>query len=402
MLFRNFSLLTFTLFSLSAPIVASQETPASNSSKLQKDLDFETFTGKVTRPRVRMRLQPNLDAYVYKELNPHDLVLVTGSVDDFYAVAPPEEVKGYVFRTYVLDGVVEGNNVNVRLEPDLAAPVICQLNNGDAVYGTLASQNSKWLQIPLPSSVRFYIAKNFVVKAGDSSLFVETGKRKKQFDQALGKLNLQMEEELKKPFREIALAPLVQQLNVLVQENQDLPNEVKMAKELIARMQKAYLDQSLIQTDQIFADATDSTEKQTNPPTKQHEKEQEPTNQQIQGQFSPGIGWIESERKFLKTQYNPQNIVDEENIYIEERKNASLLQGVIRPYDSMSQKKPGDFVIVNPKTNAPYAYLYSTKVNLKDYVGKNVQVFGALRPNNNFAFQAYFVLELRTSPDLMQ
>lgn len=396
----SFSLLTFTLFSLSTPINASQEVSSQNTVRTQKEQGFDSFTGKVTRPRVRMRLQPNLEAFVYKELNPQDLVLVTGAVEDFYAVAPPEGVKGYVFRTYVLDGTVEGNNVNVRLEPDLAAPVICQLNNGDAVYGTLASQNSKWLQIPLPSSVRFYVAKNFVVKAGESSLFVETEKRKQQITCTLDKLNQQIETELQKPFREIAFAPLVQELNLLIQENQDLPNETKKAKELIARMQKAYLDQSLVQTDQIFADATDTKVNQN--PSSSQPQPSEPTNQQAQGQFSPGIGWIDTEHKFLKTQYSPQNIIDEENIYIEERKNASLLQGVIRPYDSMSQKKPGDFVILNPSTNTPYAYLYSTKVNLKDYVGKTVQVYGTLRPNNNFAFPAYFVLELKTSPELTQ
>jgi len=40
------------------------------------------------------------------------------------------------------------------------------------------------------------------------------------------------------------------------------------------------------------------------------------------------------------------------------------------------------------------AYLYSTQVNLEDFVGKRVTLLVSPRPNNNFAFPAYYVFEV--------
>lgn len=68
---------------------------------------FEPFTGKITKNKVRLRLQPTYDGPVLKELKRNDLLVILGEVEDFYAVQPPTDIQAYVFRTYVLDNVVE-------------------------------------------------------------------------------------------------------------------------------------------------------------------------------------------------------------------------------------------------------------------------------------------------------
>src|SRR5262249_24708062 len=97
---------------------------APNADSSQVIADFKPFTEKIVRNKVRLRLQPNLESKILREFNKGDLLIVMADKGDFYAVKPPVDFKGFIFRTFVLDNVVEGNRVNVRLEPDLEAIVI--------------------------------------------------------------------------------------------------------------------------------------------------------------------------------------------------------------------------------------------------------------------------------------
>ena len=129
---------------------------------------FDSFTGKITKSKVRLRLQANYEGPVLREMNPNEYVIVVGETDDFYAIQPPTDFRGYVFRTYVLDNVVEADRVIVRLQPDREATIISQLKAGDRIEGVPAPANNKWLEIKLPSKTRFYIAKEYVDKVGDA------------------------------------------------------------------------------------------------------------------------------------------------------------------------------------------------------------------------------------------
>src|ERR1700733_5854842 len=138
-----------------------------SSETIQKP--FTPFTGRISKNRVRMRLTPSLESPIVKELERGDLLLVTNIEEEFYVVKPPQTVKGYIFRTFVLDNVVEGNRVNVRLLPDKEAPVMVQLNQGDRIEGEISPLNSKWLEITPPGSVHFYVIKEYVENIGGPS-----------------------------------------------------------------------------------------------------------------------------------------------------------------------------------------------------------------------------------------
>ena len=70
------------------------------------------------------------------------------------------------------------------------------------------------------------------------------------------------------------------------------------------------------------------------------------------------------------------------------------LKGILEPYHRNVKNRPGDYVLINPSTKLPIAYLYSTKVNLQRKVGQAITVQGLARPHNNFAFPAYFILSV--------
>src|SRR5689334_11520447 len=109
------SLLSYEMHAASASDTESPSTKESPSSINAKA--FIPFTGKITRNKVRMRNQAHLDAKIVRELNKGDMIVVVGENEDFYAVQPPPDIKAYVFRTFVLDNLIEGNKVNVRLAP---------------------------------------------------------------------------------------------------------------------------------------------------------------------------------------------------------------------------------------------------------------------------------------------
>lgn len=166
-------------FSLILGSIMGDTSPAQNknfSSIQTAASDSESFTGKITRNKVRMRLQPSLDAPILSEFSRDDLLNVVGEAGEFYVILPPKETRAYIFRTFVLDGTVEGNRVNIRLEPALEAPVIAQLNSGDPIDGVVSPLSSKWLEISPPASTRFYVCKEYVEKIGTASMMQQMKK----------------------------------------------------------------------------------------------------------------------------------------------------------------------------------------------------------------------------------
>src|SRR6185436_15600633 len=97
--------------SIREPFFVKPTTSELKAALVQKP--FSPFTGKVKGRKVRLRAQPDLDGRVVRELGGQDMLVVVGEKGDFYAVEPPSGLKAYVFRSFVLDGVVEGNRVNV-------------------------------------------------------------------------------------------------------------------------------------------------------------------------------------------------------------------------------------------------------------------------------------------------
>ena len=333
----------------------SQPTPP----KLNKT-SFSAFTGKVIKNKVRLRLQPNLDSMILREFQPNDLVVVVGESEEFYAINPPEDIKAFIFRTFVLDGVIEGNRVNVRLEPDLSAPVIAQMNTGDPVKGEISTQDKKWMEISLPDSVQFFVAKEYVEKIGDASIYAtltsERAAQKEGSSIAAQATELQPAVTVATPSTSPVLATTDRSLPVCFPADftaQDLPsNEPEVA--------------------------INATE---NSPT-----------------ISPALvnnkmaSWIPVEHSIYENwaQQNSQSTI--EAYYQQQLEEAVTLRGIIEPYNRSVRNKPGDFILVNQANHLPIAYLYSTQVNLQDKVGFETSVRASPRDNHHFAFPAYFVL----------
>jgi hypothetical protein len=388
--FPLFAILAAAVSGVSVPSptdseTASLPTPVAQSpapKQIRAPKNLESFTGKVTCSRLRVRLQPSLEGVILEELNQNDMVVATDQVDDFYAIKPDPTRKGYIYRAYVLDNVVEANNVNVRLGPDTHTPILCQMSQGDHVCGTVCPENNKWLVVELPETIRFYVAKDYIVNVGDPGLFKRTQARKQQVAARLDAVDKSIQEELAKSFDDVQLVSYVNDLKTVVAQNQDLPELAGRAQALLKSTQEQYLQLSLGRTlPAAKEEAADSKAIAMAIP----ETLQRPVSVSLEQQ----------EEGFVEQALRSGQITNKQAFYSEALKNAQEIVGQLVPYDRPVKNRPGDFMLVDGKTKVPVAYLYSCTIDLRPFAGQVVRLAVSPRPNHHFALPAYAVLEVQ-------
>lgn len=330
---------------------------ANSSSQTQEA--FTPFTGKTTRNKVRLRAGADLNSPIVRELEKGTLLGIVGQDDLFYSVKPPQDLKVYVYRTYVLDNVVDGTQVNVRLEPSLESPVVAQLNKGDPAQGIASNLNNKWLEITLPETVQLYISKDFVEKAGPLELFAESQARRVEASRLIKDSYVSCQVELQKTPEERQLESPLAELREAVTQYEDLPEETARAQNYLA----------------IIEQSSQQGENASRTPSQESMSRWFPKEAELFEQ------WLEK---------NPSKTMDD--FYAEGRELAIQLRGRIEPYTRPVKNRPGNFLLINHQDNQPIAFLYSTQVDLQESVGKVVSLVALQRPNHHFAFPAFFVV----------
>lgn len=372
------------------------------------------FTGRVVKNRVRLRLLPSLDGNIMSELNQGTLLLIVGESDDFYAVEPPSGTKAYVFRTYVLDNVIEGSHVNVRLRPDTEAPVITQLNSGDRVQGIIDPSNNKWIEIAMPKSARLYVAKDYIEKAGDENFIAQYVQRQQEVNLLLNESQRMSQAELNKPFEEIHIDGFVSKYKRVIQQYPDFPDQVARAKEALDSLQNTYNEKKLAYLEKNQNNSKDLKAKNDKlaADLKAHQSQVDQLKQQLQ-KVNTGTSnkttsskqpaadngltykmsqWVPVEQAIYTAWSTENNNASSTAFYEEQKKSAVKLKGMLEAYNRPVKNKPGDYMLVNSINHVPVAFIYSTHVNLQDLIGQEVTLLAVPRANNNFAFPAYYVL----------
>ncbi len=345
------------------------------------------FTGKIRGNRVRMRINADLESRIIKELSKTDLVTVVGEKAEFYAVEAPSELKAYIFRSFVLDNVVEGNRVNIRLLPDTEAPVLGHLNSGDRVTGKICAENSKWLEIMIPPCVHFYVAKDFIENIGGPEMKVQMDRRRETVMQMLDNADFLAKAELRKSFTDVDVERIQTTYKKIITDYADFPEYVEKAREGLAAMQEAYVQKRIAFLEaKVNPDEADEAnlvrEELVALDSIEARNEGVPTDKMLL--------WEPVEEAIYLNWASLHEDRSMQEYYNEQKEMATQLSGILEAYAAPVKNKPGDFVIRDK--DMPVAYVYSTKINLQDMVGKRVSLVGVERPNNNFAFPAYFVL----------
>lgn len=399
----NAFVLAMTSLTLSATLhaapLASQPANAkriaANPTSPKKGEAFKPFTGRVIGNKVRLRVQPDLEGHIFRQVAKNDLLLIVGEEGEFYVVQPPKDAKAYVFRSYILDNVVEASRVNIRLEPHVDGPIIGQLQAGDKIQGQVCAMNHKWLEIPTPPSTRFYVSKEFIANAGGPEYLASMEKRKSQVEELLNTALLNADSESKKQYEEMSPQLVIEQFQSIIRGYSDFPEAVARAKEGLTVFKDSYLLKKIAYLEaktQLSSEVKDEllarhkAEKQElfSPQPSVIVKRTDKEMTDIP-RFWDGL----EESLYLSwTAFHSGRKIDD--FYAEQKANASILVGTIEVYNHPVKNPPGDFILRG--SDSPIAYLYSTVVDLEKYIGKEVTLQVSPRPNNHFAFPAYFVL----------
>jgi hypothetical protein len=355
---------------------------------------FQSFSGKVIGNKVRLRAASNTQSAIIQDLNKNDLVLVVGEENEFYAVQPFAEHKLFVFRSYLLDNVVEAHRVNVRLKPSTEAPIVGVLSQNEKVQGIISPENSKWLELTIiPEHVRFYVAKEFITKEGDPSIYLQINQKKKDALAVLNNAQKLAKAETKKSFNEMAPESITNQLEMLVKDYSEFPSIVDEAKKTMKQLNKTYQTKKHSFLDnQKNLKAPPVVVAQIPEKAKQEEvnnpvQETKPVEVDAMNFWKP----VEDALFATWSSFHPEKTTQE--FYAEQEANSTLLSGVVEPYDSAAKNKPGNYVLKNE--DKIVAFLYSTQINLQEFVGKSVNISASPRANNNFAFPAYYVISVQ-------
>ncbi|MBF8262911.1 MAG: hypothetical protein HW387_576 [Parachlamydiales bacterium] len=383
---------------------AKKALPPIESVQMAKKVDaFKAFTAKVLANKVRIRSKADLESRIVRQVNKNDLLLIVGEEGDFWAVQPPKGTKAYIFRSYVLDNVVEANRVNVRLEPHVDAPIIGQLQAGDKVQGEICAMNHKWLEIAPPHSSCFFVSKEFVEKAGGPEYLAAMEKRKGDVEELMSAAFFLAEAECKKIYEEMSPQEAIEKFQTVIRSYTDFPESVQTAKEGLALLKDTYL-QKKISYLEARAELSPTAKEEL---LARHQAE----NRELlidNTKPDPSLWGKKNQAKLDLTDRMRFWDTMEESLYLswaafhtgkkmddfyqEQKANATIVTGKIENYDHAVKAKPGDYVLRG--NDAPVAYLYSTQVDLEKYAGKNVTMLVSPRPNNHFAFPAYFVLSV--------
>ena len=382
----------FSFFVLT--IIFDQYLFAENSS-------FTPFTGKVIADKVRIRTTPDLEGHILNQINKETLLLIVGEKNDFYAIKPSPETKLYIFRSYVIDNIIEANQVNVRLKPDLNSPILGQLKNKQKIEGTVYKNDSKWLEISPPEGISFYVAKDYISKAGDASYYALMTERKEEVAKILNSAFFITQAECKKPYDEMDTKKAVAQFDAVIKGYSDFPEYVQQAKEGLALLQDNYLQKKIVyletkanmapeEKEEIFKEVASLKANQVHQKSVSATENNSKTNIFEDNSMPVSMKeWVPVEKEIFSTwlSFHPEKNL--EDFYGEQKASAITIKGTIANFDQSIKNSPGNFILKGE--NIPLAYLYSITVDLTKFIGKQVNLSVSPRSNNNFAFPAYFV-----------
>ncbi len=382
-IFRTFCTMFCVVGTLSADSNPLQKNSKQEIKTSKKDApafnSIKAFTGKILGKNVRVRQLADIESPVIAELLGGELVSVIGERSDFYAISAPNNTKAFVFRSFIIDEVIEGKHVHVRLKPDLTSPVIGYLNTGDKVDGIICDSNHKWLQISPPKNTVFYIAKEFIENIGGYELKAIHDAKKENVTKLMQSTLLFAKSEMSKSFEEINFNRITNDFETIINDYKEFPEYAKNAKEKFfsikedfLRKKLAYLESKADKMSNHMASSSNYTETSVTPMDRMNI-------------------WEANEESIFISWSNGDSSKTKEEFYEEEKMVSKSISGIVEVYSDFVKNKPGSYVLRDKEYSK--AYLYSTKVNLNDFVGRYVNLTVVERPNNDYAYPAYFVVE---------
>ena len=198
----------------------------------------EPRTAEITAHDVNVRAGAHPNYEILTQLDKGDLVLVTGTRGDWTRIAMPPGVLVWVSTAYVADdGLVEGQNVNVRSGPALKYNTLCQLKRDDQVVIKQTSKDGDWYGIVPPEAAGAFVHAKYVADKGPPVLYAKWAPRKAQCTALLAAANTFRGDELKRPDAKVRFDTIIANYRRIQTDYADLP-EARVAKRRIREIER--------------------------------------------------------------------------------------------------------------------------------------------------------------------
>lgn len=228
-----------SIFFLSAELY-SEELQSVQSEKISVPADVRKFPflGRMKGKNINVRGGNNLNFEVLTQLQDQEPVIVLGESSGWYQIDPPAAAYLWINKSYVKDGILTADAVNVRCSPTLAGTLNCQLAKNDMVE--VISEEGEWLKIKPPAQAKAWVSMDFVVyeKPLDEDMnqlraekiqSLQESRKKKMLEAA----QVYEEAEFYKPVDQIKVEAVLSNYQNLLNE---FPNDQGLRTEIEGRM----------------------------------------------------------------------------------------------------------------------------------------------------------------------
>ncbi len=129
----------------------------------------EVYVGMCTGDDVRIRATASANAPIIDKMKSGDKLVIVGTQGDWYKIQLPEFVSVWISRNYVKaepgkDGVVTGENVNIRTAAKTSSTVIGKIDKGIKVE--IMGVDGDWFLIIPPKEATGWISGKYIKKLG--------------------------------------------------------------------------------------------------------------------------------------------------------------------------------------------------------------------------------------------
>ena len=189
-----------------------------------------------------------------------------------------------------------------------------------------------------------------------------------------------------KPFEELDIQKITQSYADIIADYSEFSKSISPVKENLAKIQEEYINKKLSYLEQkamILSKnvaTRDSSIVIHNGQTALTPKDRMKMWEKVEESLF--ISWSRSHLN-----------KDIQEFYEAQKFNSATISGIVEAYNDPIMNKPGSYIVRD--RDLTRAYLYSTMVDLHSVVGQYVTLVVSDRPNNDFAFPAYFVMEVQ-------
>ncbi|MBI5360141.1 MAG: SH3 domain-containing protein [Planctomycetes bacterium] len=157
---------------------------AQDIDKTPEKAKSDMYVGKVTTAHLNLRSGPGESFRIFKVLETNNEVTVIETAGKWCRVLAPDDIAVYISKKYVKDGVITGDNVQIRPTADTKFPACGTLSKGEKV-DVIDGNDPDWVKIKAPTvNTECWISAKYIMysKAFEGEVAVNIKKKKEQIE----------------------------------------------------------------------------------------------------------------------------------------------------------------------------------------------------------------------------